>query len=223
MRAQNPLSAHQPACDHRRVLAAGLCQHKINSSSFCLTIQEVADCLLIQLSQCFKSVLGFVLLTASRLFLNNAFVLLTASRLLLNDAFVFLKASRLLLSDAFRLLLKAFHSHFVNLGVKVCILHNTNNHNQWIFHYCFFTQYFSSYFNSHRCDSCVFFNYLKSDFFIKIVYNLCFFSFFKLAANDRGYGHPAVCGSFTVAKRNSECGRKTCGMHVSQQVNIGVC
>ena len=44
-----------------------------------------------------------------------------------------------------------------------------------------------------------------------------------MSPNDRGYGHPAVCGSFTVAKRNSECGRKTCGMHVSQQVNIGVC
>ena len=116
------------------MLAAGLCQHKINSLSFCLTIQKVADCLLIQLSQCFKSVLGFVLLTASRLFLNNAFVLLTASRLLLNDAFVFLKAFRLLLSDAFvfltasrlllndafvflkdfRLFLKVFHSRFVN-------------------------------------------------------------------------------------------------------------
>ena len=41
-----------------------------------------------------------------------------------------------------------------------------------------------------------------------------------LPPNDRGYGHPAVCGSITVAKRNSECGRKTCGMHVSQQVNI---
>ena len=116
------------------MLAAGLCQHKINSLSFCLTIQKVADCLLIQLSQCFKSVLGFVLLTASRLLLNDAFVFLTASRLLLNDAFVLLTASRLLLNDAFvlltasrlllndafvflkdfRLFLKVFHSRFVN-------------------------------------------------------------------------------------------------------------
>ena len=69
MRAQRLPEAHQPPKAHRRVLAAGLCQHKINSLSFCLTIQKVADCLLIQLSQCFKSVLGFVLLTASRLFL----------------------------------------------------------------------------------------------------------------------------------------------------------
>ena len=30
-------------------------------------------------------------------------------------------------------------------------------------------------------------------------------------------------GAFTVAKRQSECGRKTRGMHVSQQVNIDVC
>jgi hypothetical protein len=49
------------------------------------------------------------------------------------------------------------------------------------------------------------------------------FSIFCMFGNDRGYGHPAVCGSFTVALRQSECGRKTCGMHVSQQVNIGVC
>ena len=69
MRAQRLPEAHQPPKAHRRVLAAGLCQHKINLSLFCLTIREVADCLLIQLSQCFKSVLGFVLLTASRLFL----------------------------------------------------------------------------------------------------------------------------------------------------------
>ena len=102
------------------MLAAGLCQHKINSSSFCLTIQEVADCLLIQLSQCFKSVLGFVLLTVSRLLLSDAFVFLTASRLLLNDAFVLPTASRLFLNDAFvllkafRLFLKVFHSRFVN-------------------------------------------------------------------------------------------------------------
>ena len=134
MRAQRLPEAHQPPKAHRRVLAAGLCQHKINSLSFCLTIQKVADCLLIQLSQCFKSVLGFVLLTASRLLLNDAFVFLMASRLLLSDAFVFLTASRLLLNDAFvfltasrrllndafvflkdfRLFLKVFHSRFVN-------------------------------------------------------------------------------------------------------------
>ena len=167
---------------------------------------------------------AFVFLKASRLLLNDAFVFLTASPLSLRDTFVFLKtfrpllkndfvflmASRILLRDAdvflkaFRLLLKAFHSHFVNLGVKVWILHNTNNHNQWIFHYCFFTQYFSSYFNSHRRDSLIFFNYLKSDFFIKIVCNLCFFSFFKLAANDRGYGLGRSAGEFPVAIATKE-------------------
>ena len=30
-------------------------------------------------------------------------------------------------------------------------------------------------------------------------------------------------GVFTVALRQGECGRKTCEMHVSQQVCIGVC
>jgi hypothetical protein len=37
-----------------------------------------------------------------------------------------------------------------------------------------------------------------------------FFLFSTMTPNDRGYGHPAVCGSFTVAKRNSESGRKRC-------------
>ncbi len=53
--------------------------------------------------------------------------------------------------------------------------------------------------------------------------NLSLFPFPTMPANDRGYGRPAVCGSFTVAKRNSECGSKTIGTHVSQQANIGVC
>jgi hypothetical protein len=30
-------------------------------------------------------------------------------------------------------------------------------------------------------------------------------------------------GAFTVVKRQSECGSKTAGMHVSQPMNIGVC
>ena len=30
-------------------------------------------------------------------------------------------------------------------------------------------------------------------------------------------------GAFTVALRQSECGSKTAGMHVSQPMNIGVC
>ncbi len=33
---------------------------------------------------------------------------------------------------------------------------------------------------------------------------------FQVKNTDRGYGHPAVCGSFTVALRQSECGRNTC-------------
>jgi hypothetical protein len=33
--------------------------------------------------------------------------------------------------------------------------------------------------------------------------------FFRLAANDRGYGHWRFAGVFAVAQRQSECGRKT--------------
>ena len=44
-----------------------------------------------------------------------------------------------------------------------------------------------------------------------------------MAANDRGYGHGRFAGVFAVVKRQSECGSKTAGMHVSQPMNIGVC
>jgi len=49
------------------------------------------------------------------------------------------------------------------------------------------------------------------------------FSFFTMAGNDRGYGHGRFAGVFAVAQRQSKCGRKTCKVHVSQPVNIGVC
>ena len=49
------------------------------------------------------------------------------------------------------------------------------------------------------------------------------FGFFALGANDRGYGHGRVAGAFAVVKRQSECGRKTRKVHVSQPVTIGVC
>jgi len=49
------------------------------------------------------------------------------------------------------------------------------------------------------------------------------FHFFTLTANDRGYGHLRFAGVFAVVERQSECGRKTSQLHVSQQVNIGVC
>ena len=32
---------------------------------------------------------------------------------------------------------------------------------------------------------------------------------FKLADNDRGYGHGRFAGVFAVAQRQGECGRKT--------------
>ena len=47
--------------------------------------------------------------------------------------------------------------------------------------------------------------------------------FFRLAANDRGYGHWRFAGAFAVVKRQSECGSKTAEMHVSQPMDIGVC
>jgi hypothetical protein len=40
--------------------------------------------------------------------------------------------------------------------------------------------------------------------------------------NDRGYGHGRFAGVFAVAQRQSECGRKTRKVHVSQPVNIGI-
>ncbi len=49
------------------------------------------------------------------------------------------------------------------------------------------------------------------------------FLFFTITANDRGYGHGRVAGVIAVALRQGECGRKTCKVHVSQPVNIGVC
>ena len=49
------------------------------------------------------------------------------------------------------------------------------------------------------------------------------FIFFRLAANGPGYGRGRVAGEFIVAKRQSECGRKTCKLLVSQPVTIGEC
>ena len=46
---------------------------------------------------------------------------------------------------------------------------------------------------------------------------------FSITANARGYGHGRFAGVFAVAQRQSECGRKTRLVHVSQPVNIGVC
>ena len=59
--------------------------------------------------------------------------------------------------------------------------------------------------------------------YVVLTFHFVFFSFFRLAGNDRGYGHWRFAGAFTVALRQSECGRKACEMHVSQQVTIGVC
>ena len=52
---------------------------------------------------------------------------------------------------------------------------------------------------------------------------LCLFSFSKICHNDRGYGHGRFAGEFPVVQRQGKCGRKTCKVHVSQPVNIGVC
>ena len=49
------------------------------------------------------------------------------------------------------------------------------------------------------------------------------FRLFTITHNDRGYGHLRFAGAFAVVKRQGECGRKTSQLHVSQQVNIGVC
>jgi hypothetical protein len=54
---------------------------------------------------------------------------------------------------------------------------------------------------------------------------LClFFSFFfGLLVTTEAMRILRFAGVFAVALRQSECGRKTCGMHVNQQVCIGVC
>jgi hypothetical protein len=49
------------------------------------------------------------------------------------------------------------------------------------------------------------------------------FLFFTMPPNDQGYGRGRVADVFAVAQRQSECGRKTRKMHVSQPVTIGVC
>jgi len=51
---------------------------------------------------------------------------------------------------------------------------------------------------------------VKVDSSSKIIQsNKVAFSFFAVAANDRGYGHGRFAGVFAVAQRQSECGRKT--------------
>ena len=52
----------------------------------------------------------------------------------------------------------------------------------------------------------------------------CKSSFFSIIGhNGGGYGHWRFAGAFAVVKRQSECGSKTAGIHVSQPVTIGVC
>jgi len=65
---------------------------------------------------------------------------------------------------------------------------------------------------------------LRSGQFVKDFIPNCRIVFFSATApNDRGYGHWRFAGAFAVVERQSECGSKTAGMHVSQPMNIGVC
>jgi len=46
------------------------------------------------------------------------------------------------------------------------------------------------------------------------------FSFYTICHKDLDSGHWRFAGAFAVVKRQSECGSKTAGMHVSQPMNI---
>jgi len=47
--------------------------------------------------------------------------------------------------------------------------------------------------------------------------------FFEWNLTTEAMGIWRFAGAFAVVKRQSECGSKTAGMHVSQPMNIGVC
>ena len=49
------------------------------------------------------------------------------------------------------------------------------------------------------------------------------FLFSNLLLTTEAMGIWRFAGAFAVVKRQSECGSKTAGMHVSQPMNIGVC
>ena len=67
--------------------------------------------------------------------------------------------------------------------------------------------------------------FYMNDFIISLtsLNNEFMFYFFRLAANDRGYGLGGSAGVFAVAQGQSECGRKTCKKHISRPKHIGVC
>ena len=49
------------------------------------------------------------------------------------------------------------------------------------------------------------------------------FLFSNLLLTTEAMGIWRFAGAFAVAQRQSECGSKTCEMHVSQPMTIGVC
>ncbi|MBP1664484.1 MAG: hypothetical protein H6Q19_1624, partial [Bacteroidetes bacterium] len=57
----------------------------------------------------------------------------------------------------------------------------------------------------------------KNEFFVIFVF------FLGLPITTEAMGIWRFAGVFAVVERQSECGSKTAGMHVSQPMNIGVC
>ena len=51
----------------------------------------------------------------------------------------------------------------------------------------------------------------------------CFYRFLNLPLTTEAMRILRFAGAFAVVKRQSECGSKTAGMHVSQPMDIGVC
>ena len=68
-------------------------------------------------------------------------------------------------------------------------------------------------------DSYKFVLYVNSTLRAKIS---CLF-FLEWGITTEAMGIWRFAGAFAVVKRQSECGSKTAGMHVSQPMNIGVC
>jgi hypothetical protein len=54
-------------------------------------------------------------------------------------------------------------------------------------------------------------------------FHICHFFFLNCRLTTEAMGIWRFAGAFAVVKRQSECGSKTAGMHVSQPMPIGVC
>jgi len=75
--------------------------------------------------------------------------------------------------------------------------------------------------NNKRAQRIIYFEGLFFRVSLLVFMQLSFF--FGLLLTTEAMGIWRFAGAFAVVKRQSECGSKTAGMHVSQPMNIGVC